>query len=263
LHAGRHTGHPYLDELTLHTPLIIPAGLTLDLQLTLTTTDPARQTLSIHTRPHPNDTDTDTDNTDDADDTDRAGWTSQATGLLTNDPPPAPTGWDGAWPPPQATPLPVTGLYEQLDELGLHYGPVFQGLHAAWRDQDSLYAEVSLPTDDQHAFSLHPALLDAALHPIAVTTDPATAQVRLPFTFTGVRLHAPHPHTLRARLTLTGEPGQRTGARVRVDLYDPANTPVATITALSLRPLPATGQATAGRQHLYTLHWPILTPSSD
>src|SRR5262249_57125468 len=46
LHAGRHTGHPYLDELTLHTPLVIPAGLTLALQLTLTTTDPARQTLS-------------------------------------------------------------------------------------------------------------------------------------------------------------------------------------------------------------------------
>src|SRR5262249_19167111 len=244
LHAGRHTGHPYLDELTLHTPLIIPAGLTLDLQLTLTTTDPARQTLSIHTRPHPNDTDTDTDNTDNTDDTDGAGWTSHATGLLTNDPPPAPAGWDGAWPPAQAIPLPVTGLYEQLDELGLHYGPVFQGLHAAWRDQDSLYAEVSLPTDDQHAFSLHPALLDAVLHPLPLGPDgPSTATgPRLPFTFTGASLHATHPHTLRARITPTN-PDQ-----IRLDLYDPASTPVATITGLSLRPLPATGQATAGRQ---------------
>ncbi|WP_372347687.1 polyketide synthase dehydratase domain-containing protein [Streptomyces sp. KL116D] len=44
--------------------------------------------------------------------------------------------------------------------------PAFQGLTAAWRSGDDLYAEVRPPADDpagSGGFALHPALFDAAL----------------------------------------------------------------------------------------------------
>src|SRR5205807_772104 len=38
------------------------------------------------------------------------------------------------WPPEGADPVAVDGLYARLAEAGYEYGPVFQGLRAAWRD---------------------------------------------------------------------------------------------------------------------------------
>ncbi|MFD1277130.1 polyketide synthase dehydratase domain-containing protein [Streptomyces kaempferi] len=79
-----------------------------------------------------------------------------------------------AWPPPGAKPVPLDGFYAALADTGYQYGPVFQGLKAAWRADGAWYAEVSLP-EDQHKdaarYGLHPALLDAALH--AQLTAPA------------------------------------------------------------------------------------------
>src|SRR6185369_1750199 len=79
------------------------------------------------------------------------------------------SAWAGVttWPPAGAESVPVEGVYEALAASGLAYGPAFQGLRAAWRDGDDLYAEVSLPeghTDQADAFGIHPALLDAAVH---------------------------------------------------------------------------------------------------
>ncbi|WP_324605225.1 polyketide synthase dehydratase domain-containing protein, partial [Streptomyces sp. NRRL WC-3549] len=69
------------------------------------------------------------------------------------------------WPPRGAVGLDVAGLYGQLADLGLGYGPVFRGLRAAWRRGDDLFVEVALPDGaDVEGFGLHPALLDAALH---------------------------------------------------------------------------------------------------
>ncbi|MBI0301538.1 polyketide synthase dehydratase domain-containing protein, partial [Streptomyces sp. PRKS01-29] len=57
-------------------------------------------------------------------------------------------------------------VYERLAGVGLEYGPVFQGVRAAWRRGDEVFAEVVLG-EEQRAeagrFGLHPALLDAAL----------------------------------------------------------------------------------------------------
>ncbi|MBD2818857.1 polyketide synthase dehydratase domain-containing protein [Streptomyces parvulus] len=83
-----------------------------------------------------------------------------ATGVLTAADP------DGAahaadlrvWPPQGAVPLPADGFYERLTERGFGYGPVFQGLRAAWRRDGELFAEVALPDsalDDAAAFGLH------------------------------------------------------------------------------------------------------------
>jgi NAD(P)-dependent dehydrogenase (short-subunit alcohol dehydrogenase family)/acyl carrier protein len=71
------------------------------------------------------------------------------------------------WPPRDAQTIDLDGLYDRLGERGLEYGPAFQGLHAAWRLGDEVFAEVTL-AEAQHeharAFGVHPALLDGALH---------------------------------------------------------------------------------------------------
>ena len=74
------------------------------------------------------------------------------------------------WPPAAAEPVPVEALYERIADLGIEYGPAFQGVRAAWRRGEELFAEVELD-DDQAAqaerFGIHPALLDAAIQPLA------------------------------------------------------------------------------------------------
>ena len=74
-----------------------------------------------------------------------------------------------AWPPEGAEPLEVDYLYDLLAEAGLEYGPAFQGLSAAWREGERIYAEVSLPEEQrQEAGALRdpsrPARLGAARH---------------------------------------------------------------------------------------------------
>ncbi len=105
-------------------------------------------------------------------------WLRHAAGLLTAAEPSSDGDGDGdgdgddltQWPPVNASPLAVDGLYERLVEQGFAYGPVFQGLRAAWRRGQDLFAEIVLPTDSAHdspsgavSFGVHPALLDAAL----------------------------------------------------------------------------------------------------
>ena len=71
------------------------------------------------------------------------------------------------WPPAGATAVNVADAYEALLSRGYGYGPVFQGLKAAWRRGDEVFAEVSLPEEaheEAGRFGLHPALLDAAMH---------------------------------------------------------------------------------------------------
>src|SRR6185369_10083575 len=75
------------------------------------------------------------------------------------------------WPPAGAAPLAVEGLYERLADAGLGYGPEFQGLRAVWKRGDELFAEVQLPeglVKEAGLFGLHPALLDAAFHALAL-----------------------------------------------------------------------------------------------
>lgn len=125
--------------------------------------------------------------------------------------------------------MPLDGLYDELAALGLGYGPLFQGLRAAWRTEDAVYAEVATeaPVD---GFGLHPALSDAVLHTVGLT-DAAGDQALLPFVWSGVRLHATGATALRVKVRATGE------GTVALTLADPAGAPVATVDSLTLRPL--------------------------
>jgi polyketide synthase 12 len=167
-------------------------------------------------------------------------WTRHATGVL------APTGTDtgtplAEWPPVGAEPVDVSALYADLADRGLSYGPVFRGVRAAWRrgagPGSEVFAEVELESEDPAGFLLHPALLDAALHPIGLGGVVRTGG--LPFTWQGLRVHAVGARALRVRLAALG------GDAVAVDLADSTGAPVAGVKALRLRAVTADQVATA------------------
>ncbi|MGW1605706.1 SDR family NAD(P)-dependent oxidoreductase, partial [Streptomyces eurythermus] len=227
LRAGDHAGAGTLEELTLGAPLVLRDEEDVAVQVAVGEPDATgRRTVTVHSR------------ADQA-----APWTQHATGVLATTAPPAPAA-PAEWPPRDARPLDTTGVYARLAGQGYDYGPAFQGLRAAWRHGDDVYAEVALPEDtaaDAGAFGLHPALLDAALHAADLGTPPRP-EVLVPFAWTGVTLHATGATALRVRITRRG------GDTIAVHLTDPTGAPVAAVEALTSRPVP-------DQDVLYTVAW--------
>ena len=119
-----------------------------------------------------------------------------------------------AWPPAGCEAVGADEFYDALAGMGIEYGPVFQGLRAAWRRGEEAFAEVSLVDRESGAgggaaFGVHPALLDAVLQSGAVSLvgadrerDGSRGAVRLPFSFNGVELHARGASSLRVSMSL-------------------------------------------------------------
>ncbi|NCL75459.1 type I polyketide synthase [Rhodococcus sp. YH1] len=241
LHAGNRVGFGRLDELALEAPARIPAEGDVALQVSvLADGDTGRATVSVHSRP--------------VDAAQQTPWTRHATGTLT----PGSETTDLAehrWPPADVTPIDIGGLYGLLDEAGYGYGPSFRGLRAAWRRGDDLYGEVRLNGEDPAAavagYGIHPAVLDAALHLIALGTAATGARdLRLPFAWGTVQLHAVGATALRVHITPIGPD------RYRISAYDAAGKPVLTADSLALRPLGDTRVPAAGTgDSLYRVAW--------
>jgi acyl transferase domain-containing protein/acyl carrier protein len=258
LHAGQTTDTPHLEELALDAPLLLPAVGGLHLQVHVAVADgDGRRAFAIHSRP------------DDA--TPDQPWTRYATGTLTArasaTPDPAEWARPAAWPPAGATALPVDTLYDLLADHGYRYGATFQGLTAAWRHGDTLYAEVTLPEDttDADGYGIHPALLDAAQHPtVFARPDQVPGQVLLPFAWSNVQLHAVGARALRVQITRSD------AGTLRFRLADPTGQPVAEVGSLAMRPIAtehlatagAAGGAAGGDGHLFRLDW-IAKPAAD
>ncbi|MFD5396311.1 SDR family NAD(P)-dependent oxidoreductase [Streptomyces sp. NPDC127097] len=251
IRAGDQVGCDLLEELTLQAPMIIPSAGGIQIQITVDGPDAhGRRELSMFSRGE-----------DGAE-----PWTQHALGVLTTAgaTPVADLG-EAAWPPAGAEAVSVDGFYAELVDAGFGYGPVFQGVRAAWRRGPELFVEVALPegaAEEAAKFGLHPALLDAVLQTFGLSDDLGTDGPGLPFAWAGVRLHAVGAASLRARLTPTGDGG------MRILAVDDAGAPVATIDALTTRPVPAAGQlASAGggqREALYAVEWaPVALPAGD
>ncbi|WP_432280756.1 type I polyketide synthase [Streptomyces luomodiensis] len=272
MRAGDEVGCPRIDELTLESPLVLPDHGGVLLSLTVAEPDEnGRRHLAVYSR---------------AEDAGHSGtdqpWTRHASGVLTPD-----TADDAfeltSWPPEGATPVDLDGLYDGLSEHGLAYGPVFQGLHTAWRRGEEVFAEVRLTGGggadgdagaggdrsggdgsggDATGFGLHPALLDAALHTAALAdTMAGSAQVRLPFSWSGVELHAVGASALRVRLTPTGPD------TVSLRAADSTGRPVASVDALTLRAVRADalgGGHRAVEDSLFRVDWtPLPTAATS
>ncbi|WP_225726474.1 type I polyketide synthase [Nocardia sp. JCM 34519.1] len=164
--ASRQLGWNVLSELTLQLPVIVPADAPLDVRVVIGQDPDESATaeaelieadsavVAIHTRPAGDDGD----------------WTTHATGTLTTGTGMSDgvdTAWE-QWPPSGAEAVDVVDLYDSFAAAGLEYGPVFQGVRAAWRHDDQVWVEVGLPDGiETGGFTAHPALLDAILHGIA------------------------------------------------------------------------------------------------
>nr|UHY14125.1 PKS I [Verrucosispora sp.] len=236
LRAGDEAGCGMLTELTLHAPLTVTPRTGVEVQVRVTVPDDSgARTVTIHSR----------------DDDDDDVWTMHASGSLTATPS-LPAAAPMAWPPAGATALDLDGFYDRLAADGYDYGPVFRGLRAVWRRGDEIFAEAGLP-EPAHAdgFGVHPALLDAALHAMLAIGD---GEVRLPFAWTGVTLHATGATVLRVRLSPAG-------SGTAIHATDAAGHPVFTADALVSRPVTPATSAT-GPDSLFQVNW-VRSPALD
>ncbi|HZN19894.1 MAG TPA: SDR family NAD(P)-dependent oxidoreductase, partial [Micromonosporaceae bacterium] len=279
--AGDEVGCERVEELTLEAPLPLPARGGVSLQVFVGAADAAgRRPLTVHSRPDPPPAAPDA-----------VPWTRHASGVLGPAGPaaeagsaaeagPAAAGGAAAdagagtggadpatlaepWPPAGAVGIDLDGFYAQLAEVGYCYGPAFQGLRAAWRRGDKVFAEVALQPeqhDQAGAFGLHPALWDAALHATRLAEPPELAgSVRLPFAWRGVSLSAAGATALRVRVSPAGSDG------MALALADASGRPVATVESLVSRPVRTDQLSTAAaatHDALFRLEWTALEPAA-
>ncbi len=245
LQAGEYTGCPVIDELVLHTPLRLSDDTPTDLQIAVhSAEDTGRRAFSVHSRTGG-----------------QSGvWTLHASGELSSDQPAAPP----LMPAPGVEAVDQDDFYERLAQRGYGYSGPFRSLRGIGTDPaqpEVVYAEVALPAGtDVAGYGIHPALLDAALHPLASVLDRTgeadSASLRLPYVFSGITLYATAATQLHVQLSRTGED------TFELHATDPTGAPVITIRTITLRELPdIRGQlaAVAGlRDSVFQLSWPPL-----
>ncbi|MFI1029117.1 SDR family NAD(P)-dependent oxidoreductase [Streptomyces sp. NPDC020951] len=234
LRAGRELGCQLLDELTVHTPLVLGERTGARIQVVVGDADESgHRTVSVHAQP------------------DGGEWIRHADGSLADAP--RPMEFEAAhWPPEGADEIAVGDVYADLGGRGYDYGPAFQGLTGLWRRGDEVFAEVALPPEpaaDADRFGLHPALLDAALHTVwyGGFLDGMDGAV-LPFAWSGVSLSAVGASVLRVRMAPAGEDA------VTIQLADAAGAPVASVEGLRFRQLPTTGSG-GPAESMFRVDW--------
>jgi pimaricinolide synthase PimS1 len=247
--AAREAGAGGVEELTLQAPLLLPEGGSLALQVSVSPPEQeGGHRIRIHSRPQ-------------GEEGEEAQWALHAEGLLSAAAPETPPPL-GQWPPPAAEPIDIADLYGELAQIGFAYGPAFQGVRAAWRQGEDLYAEVALAPEqasEAERYAIHPALLDSCGHAALGAATEASAEgggPALPFAWRGVSLHAGGPSALRVHIA-AGEP--------TMSLYEETGAPVLTLASLDLRELdPGALQAAgAAALPLHSLQWTALQPDGS
>ncbi|MFG1892382.1 type I polyketide synthase, partial [Micromonospora sp. NPDC049051] len=248
-HAAQHTGSTMVEELTLQAPLALTEQQRVNLQVWVGRPDEqGRREFGVYSRP--------------TEHTPGEEWTCHASGILADAPTPAPVVDE--WPPPGAQTVDVDDFYGWLLARGFCYGPAFQGVQEVWRRGDELFARVTLRAEEEPAaarFGVHPALLDAAMHPLVLHVDGGgnpTGQAWLPFSWRGVRLHRPGASALRVHLVPAGE------NTLRVSTTDDDGNPVLSADAVTVRPVTTSGLAGASGPSaaLYRTEWvPVTAPT--
>ncbi|MER5363252.1 SDR family NAD(P)-dependent oxidoreductase, partial [Streptomyces sp. NPDC002785] len=254
--AGDRAGCELLEELTLEAPLVLPERGGVQLRVSVGEPDDVgRRTLAVHSRPERSD----------------RPWTRHASGLLatgesvTN---PAGLAELSAWPPADAQPVAADEVYGRLVHAGLLHGPAFQGLERVWRRGAELFAEVRIAAERQPEatrFALHPALLDAALQPLALLAAD-TDGAALAGSWRGVSVRAIGADALRVRLAPVADPAL--DGAVSVVVADAAGSLVATVEALGTQPMDldriagATAATAGHHDSLFRVDWTALPAPS-
>ncbi len=145
-----------------------------------------------------------------------------------------------------------------------------------WTHDNQLLADITLPTTDTtednntHTLTIHPALLDAALHPLihnalTNTDDSRPQQLWLPYAWTDTTLHATGATHARVRITPADtDADSPTEQRHHVTLTDAAGNLILT-TTLATRPISAAQLQATQQQHtngLFALEWAPASPAA-
>ncbi|MFG3716151.1 SDR family NAD(P)-dependent oxidoreductase, partial [Micromonospora sp. NPDC047730] len=240
IRTGDELGHNRIAELTIHTPLTLEDQTGRHIHVVCHPTPAGDHTARLYSRSGPTDL-----------------WTEHAEAVLSTAADGVPAD-GGDWPPAGPQPLPLDSFYADLAAVGYEYGPTFQGLRQAWQRGDTLYAEITLPTDEPDRHGIHPALLDAALHPLLLADDHTTTSLRVPFGWAGVQLYATGARSARVTVTRTG-PDTAT-----VRLADDDGRAIAHIDELRLRALPAGALSGSAAASLSAVTWvPAATTEDD
>ncbi|MEU4213714.1 type I polyketide synthase, partial [Streptomyces sp. NPDC026206] len=252
--AGREVGCPELDELVLEAPLLLEDGAARQIQVTVGELgDDGLRDVAVYSRPETGAED------------EQAEAVCHGRGRLTADAGPASdaepdAAWPAEWPPVGAQPLTTDSLYAFLSDLGYDYGPVFQGVRAAWRSGAQTYAEVTLPDDvADDGFAIHPALFDALLHSGILVVDRDAAGQPMPFSWGGVRIVRQGVSRLRVRAVANGN------SSIRLDAVDESGAPVISVRSIVVRSVEQAqleAARSAGQRSLYGLDWAAVAAGS-
>jgi pimaricinolide synthase PimS1 len=264
LHVGAEVGCEEIEELTIEAPLVVPERGSVWLQAAAGEPDEdGRREIRIYSRARESG----------EDGAEVAEWVRHASGRLAVAPE---QPGDAAaerlageeWPPAGAEPIGIDDLYDRLAEGGFGYGPAFQGVTAAWRRGDDVFAAVSL--DEENAdrakqFGIHPALLDSAFHALLGlhAEEREAGKVPLPFSWSGVRLLRGGASSLRVALERTGP------ETLRITALDETGAPSLVVDTLVSRVLDAARLPSArgaGADSLFVVEWaeiPLAPPNGD
>src|SRR6202012_1516436 len=220
IRAGDEVGCGVVDELNLAAPLVLPTAGSVAVQVVVGGAEESgARAVSVFSRAEAG-----------------SGWALHAEGVLR--PTAVQPGADlSVWPPVGAVPVDVGDGYERLAERGYGYGPAFRGLTSMWRRGDEVFAEVPVPADagiSVAGFGVHPAMLDAALHAVILTSDggePADGSMLVPFSWQQVSLPAAGASAVRARIVPVGE------SAVSIELADGLGLPVLSVGSMVARPV--------------------------
>jgi acyl transferase domain-containing protein len=135
-----------------------------------------------------------------------------------------------------------------LRASGLEYGDHFRGVRQMWKAGDEHLARVELPADLLHEtkrMTVHPALLDAALHVVFAATHGGgdASRVSLPYRIDRVRLHRLTTPAEWSHVTVTGCDDQY----IRSDavVFDDTGNLVAEVVGLTCKRLAGAGDRAA------------------
>ncbi|OBH07866.1 polyketide synthase [Mycobacterium sp. E2699] len=256
IRAGDEVGCATVDELTLQAPLMLPdkgsgSGSVAVQVVVGAEEDGGRRSVSIFSRADAG-----------------AGWVCHAEGILSTGSV-EPVAELSVWPPAGAVAADAADCYARLAALGYGYGPAFQGMTATYVRGDEVFAEVRLPdaAGGVNGFGLHPALLDASMHALAVADQIAgqTDEVVLPFSWQGVTLHAAGASAVRARIAPAGS--SAASKTVSIELADGLGLPVLSVRAMVARPVSEqqlrAAVSGAGPDRLFEVHWSPATLNTN
>ena len=247
IQAGDAAGCGRVEELTLEAPLALPAGGAARIQVLAGPDENGQRTVQVYARP--------------AEAGPQQPWTRHASGLLG---PATPHNAEAAqefaqWPPQDAEPVEVEGLYDTLAAGGYGYGPSFRGLRAAWRRGGRGFRRGGAASRRR-----------SGRGPVRVASSPAgrghargragrgygvrpgPEEIRLPFAWNGCRCTPQAPRYC--------VPGYRRipGGGLSLAAADGAGMPVISVGSLLLRPVAAAQLEAAGdglRDALFGVGW--------